>query len=621
MVIFGFYLTSFPMKIKIFVVISLYFLSILNIGAKTLDHELFLREMQNSSNQVYLQCLSKYDEYLSEFPDDIEVLIEKCKFIQFAQYSEDEEYNPNQTEFDNCVAYLTENFPDSPEVLIFQTSFLWGEELQAIFTKAEESIENNPEKWSDENLAALYFKMATSHYWNEETEQAYKYITKAIEKNDEHESSLEHVQILIEMGNKEEALNLLLTKNDTTKVTWELSQKANLLLQLEAYSEALELYEQINEIDSTFNNNLEIANTLEATGAFDSARPYLLADTSQHWDKELAIRNLLIHDIKYQDGAKCVQTYNSYRDLGYFTDSIGIYRLKIFFLHPFQPLKIRDFVSLFGFLLCIALLLVLPSIWILPIYFIGHYFKFLDKNQSLKTQWGLKAFWFVSAGYLLASFFSVFINPELLYSFLNSSYLSPELTENQMGLAALIFILLFSVFGFAPLYKKNLSILGGNSWSVGKSLLVALGLILVYKAVTTLYVQIGVLHFDLSIGKIASTFPIFLSSEQEVQALISTYGGLAGFFIVALLVPIYEEIIFRGVIFDACQKYLNANSAIAIQALLFATVHLDLFLFPAFFLFGIMTGVLRKKSGGLLSGIVFHIINNALAVIVLILQQ
>lgn len=603
--------------LRILIVLNIWFISTDFMHAKTLDHEIFLQEMKNSSDQVYQQCLNKYDAYLKMFPDDLMVHIEKCKFILYAQYDEVEEINPNQAEFDSCVSLLVEKYPNEPEVFVFQTTYLWGDKLSDLFEKAENSINENPLLWSKKNLAALYLKISLNYYWEEEYDKAHEYIIRAVNQDSTHRSSLEYARILIAINQKEEALNALLSIKDTTKIAWQLSEKADLLVQLEAYTEALKLYKLIDEIDSTYNNNSEIAKTLERVGEYSYARIYLISDTSQHWNKETAIRNLLIHDIKYHDGDKCIETYNTYRDFGYSVDPIGIYRIKILFLHPFQALKFRDVISILTFLLFLGLLILLPSIWILPVYFVGHHWSFIEKQKSFETLWGLKAFWFVSVGYLFSTLFTVFVDPEIIYSNFNSSYSTTEPNQDQIGLMALIFITVFATFGFASLYKKDSSILLSKLWNIRKSILVGIGVLIIYKIVIGIYVKIGASVFDIKLETIANIPNVILSSKQEVEALISSYGLLVGFIIVCILVPIYEEIIFRGVIFDACHHYINFNTANIIQSVLFAAIHMDLFLFPVFFLFGIITGILRKKSGGLLPGIVFHIANNALAVLIL----
>ena len=62
--------------------------------------------------------------------------IEKCKFIQLAQYDDNEDYNPNQEAFDSCSTNLVQMFPEHPEVIIFQTTYLWGDKLKSVKIKA-----------------------------------------------------------------------------------------------------------------------------------------------------------------------------------------------------------------------------------------------------------------------------------------------------------------------------------------------------------------------------------------------------------------------------------------------------------------------------------------------------
>jgi membrane protease YdiL (CAAX protease family) len=256
----------------------------------------------------------------------------------------------------------------------------------------------------------------------------------------------------------------------------------------------------------------------------------------------------------------------------------------------------------------------IPSIWILPVYFIGHKWNFLSRAKPFESDWGLKSFWFISFGLLLASFMTFFVEPELLNSIFSSSNYGAELNQEKSGLSSVIFILIFAFFGFATLYKTNLKVLLSSAWSIKKSVLMSLGIMLVYRIITGIYVRIGVNLFDVSIDELANIPQLFLTSRQDIESLIAFSGKGITFLLICLLVPLYEEIVFRGVILGSCQRYTNFNIANFIQATLFATVHMNLFLFPVFLLFGIVTGILRKKSDGLLGGIVFHIFNNILAI-------
>jgi len=602
--------------------ISILFYLVFTLGvlAQNLDSKFLIKDLEKSSNNLFKEYLNIYDDYLKQHPTDIKIQIEKCKFLQTAQYNEEEENNPNQEAADSCCAALIKAHPDHPEVLIFQTTFKWGDELKNVFATAKSSIERNPKAWSNKNLGILYKSMSDQSFADEELKQAYLYMQDAISKDAEYKFTIENARILLKMKKDKESLKVLLSMKDTTEQLWKLTQIADMLLELKAYQKALELYNKISKIDSSYNNNENIAKILEKVGQIDLARKCLVSDTAMSWQKETSIRNLLIHDLKYQNAAKCIDTYNKYRDFGISNDPLGIYRLKIFFSHPLQPWTFRDVLAILLFIIVILLLVLIPSIWILPVYFIGHKWNFLSRDKPFESDWGLKSFWFISFGLLFASFITFFVEPELLNSIFSSSNYGAELNQEKSGLSTVIFILIFAFFGFATLYKTNLRILLSSEWSITKSILMSFGIMLVYRIISVIYIRIGVNLFDVSIENLARIPQLFLTSRQEIEALIVYSGKGITFLLICLLVPIYEEIIFRGVILGSCQRYTNFPIANFIQATLFATIHMNLFLFPVFLLFGIITGILRKKSGGLLGGIVFHVFNNILALSVLLFK-
>ena len=114
-----------------------------------------------------------------------------------------------------------------------------------------------------------------------------------------------------------------------------------------------------------------------------------------------------------------------------------------------------------------------------------------------------------------------------------------------------------------------------------------------------------------------ATYFTLLSAKQEIILLLNEKGFLVAVLVVAILAPIYEEIIFRGIILNSVSKYVGFKTANVIQASLFGLIHYFLPLFPFYFVFGIVTGYLSKKTNGLLAGIIFHAINNFLTVVAL----
>lgn len=82
-----------------------------------------------------------------------------------------------------------------------------------------------------------------------------------------------------------------------------------------------------------------------------------------------------------------------------------------------------------------------------------------------------------------------------------------------------------------------------------------------------------------------------------------------------LLVPVAEELIFRGLIFNRMKRMLSANYAIVFSALLFALYHGN----PIQMLFAVPMALILawvyEKSGSFLCPVCFHIGSNLLAVL------
>jgi membrane protease YdiL (CAAX protease family) len=139
-----------------------------------------------------------------------------------------------------------------------------------------------------------------------------------------------------------------------------------------------------------------------------------------------------------------------------------------------------------------------------------------------------------------------------------------------------------------------------------------------FKVFSVIYIRIGVNLFDADLEALLNFGNLFMASRADIIALTTSYGSGVTLIVIGIIVPIYEEIVFRGVILKSCERYLNFKWANIFQAALFALIHENLFLFPIFFAFGIFTGLLVKKTGSLFGGILFHIINNLIAGVVII---
>ena len=91
------------------------------------------------------------------------------------------------------------------------------------------------------------------------------------------------------------------------------------------------------------------------------------------------------------------------------------------------------------------------------------------------------------------------------------------------------------------------------------------------------------------------------------------FGAALTFTVMAMLVPIFEELVFRCLLLGGMARHISFGWANLIQALLFATVHGDPPRFFFYFTMGLLAGGLVRKTRSLTPAIALHAINNGIA--------
>jgi uncharacterized protein len=86
--------------------------------------------------------------------------------------------------------------------------------------------------------------------------------------------------------------------------------------------------------------------------------------------------------------------------------------------------------------------------------------------------------------------------------------------------------------------------------------------------------------------------------------------------LVAVVVPIGEEIFFRGLALGALRRALNRHVAVVVSALFFALAHLQAVELLPILVLGLVLGYLYDLTGSLVPGMIAHGLNNLAAVLV-----
>ena len=97
-----------------------------------------------------------------------------------------------------------------------------------------------------------------------------------------------------------------------------------------------------------------------------------------------------------------------------------------------------------------------------------------------------------------------------------------------------------------------------------------------------------------------------LMGESQIEWIISAL-------IIILVAPIFEEIFFRGFIFKTLIERSKTWIAFLISGAIFAGIHLEFGTFMPLFILGLILNWIFFKTKSIYPGILFHIINNAIA--------
>ncbi|MFP4071955.1 MAG: CPBP family intramembrane glutamic endopeptidase [Desulfovibrionales bacterium] len=97
--------------------------------------------------------------------------------------------------------------------------------------------------------------------------------------------------------------------------------------------------------------------------------------------------------------------------------------------------------------------------------------------------------------------------------------------------------------------------------------------------------------------------PIFQTLDSPWPLLL---GG-------AVLIPVVEEVFFRGFLFTGLRERYGWQRAMVISALLFALVHLQFLAIPPIFVMGLIFAYLYQRSGSIWPATILHVAMNAMA--------
>jgi membrane protease YdiL (CAAX protease family) len=119
-------------------------------------------------------------------------------------------------------------------------------------------------------------------------------------------------------------------------------------------------------------------------------------------------------------------------------------------------------------------------------------------------------------------------------------------------------------------------------------------------------------------------YATYIVPDVEIQAMLNQLlkaipdtmpNNVLLFVAIAVIAPVLEEVLFRGLLQNSLANRMPTWAAIAIASAVFGVAHLDFNAFPPLMAMGIAFGYLYHKTGSLLVNIAMHMVNNAAAML------
>lgn len=116
----------------------------------------------------------------------------------------------------------------------------------------------------------------------------------------------------------------------------------------------------------------------------------------------------------------------------------------------------------------------------------------------------------------------------------------------------------------------------------------------------------------ISMSQITNLFPEY----EEVISGIINHDFYLTLLCVGILIPISEEILYRGILLNKLRNGFTISIAIIIQGILFGISHMNFIQGIYAFIIGAFFGYIVIWTGSLLSSIIMHIVVNSMSVII-----
>lgn len=558
------------------------------------DDAAALRNVQAAKTRAYQEALAHYTQALDAAPDDAAIAVSRCSFI--ANFTDDEygEWVESASDdYEACLQRLRTQWPNRPEAQLYLFEQNWDDDAP----EQGELLLKTAQAWPAPLRQRLFAALSARYTNNEQPGPARKLALQAARLGDAGTVPLA-VEQLIAQGDAAGAAALL-RGSPAADSSWRADKRLRAALAHQDPKVALA------ELNRYAKADFEIAPALAARAQLragnGAAALAALKDSVSSNEETRQVRfdaALAAHDSAL--AAEQVDITDM--------DALGPNLQRFAVLATQSPGALFTGPMLLTLLvlglIAIALAL-LPGALLLPVHYRGLWRRARGKPPIAPfATIGLRHAWL---GLFLLPFIPLLVcglwEPESLAALFSGDSLPPPgpLFRITLWSTAITLVLLFPL-----MYRMGRVTMFGNLAMLRQAGWVLAALVALYAVA---YLQGAWNQWRAGDNNTLQ--------KQMVDMLVnggtSQFGLLPAFFLVAVLVPVMEECIFRGLLLGGMARHMSFGWSNLVQAVLFALIHDDP---PRFFFYlamGLLAGGLVRKTRSLGPAIALHALNNALA--------
>lgn len=555
--------------------------------------EAALEQVRERKAAAYRDVLVQFDAALRASSDEPSVAVAKCEFI--GQFTDDEygEWVPSAADdLARCTASLHDRWPDAPAARLYALEQLWGEDAATL----GEQLLPKAGSWPPAYRARLMAHLA-SVLGDERKARAGELAWQATRLGDSSQVALA-VEHLASTGKHREAAALLAAA-PVAEEGWRAAER------IEAAMALADRHVAVREMRRHEAAGIEMDAGLVA-------RVYLAAGDIAHADRALrsAGADARFREARFdvalakRDMAAAAATIDI-TDTADFAASMQRFAL----LAAASPGTLASgpmLGAMFGALMLLAFMAIVPVLLLVPVHYRGLVLRVRGRAPSpLFDVVGLRHAWWGGALALsLPLLVAGVIEPRSLATLLGGEALpAPQ---------ALFRITLWSAVAGLALLSPVVARMGpriviGDSATLRASWRVPVAWAILF-CISALVAWVNSTLGDTSTAQ-----------TKMVDAMASVGRDLHGpamtLLLMAVLAPVFEELVFRGLLLGGMARHVGFAWANFAQSLLFAAIHDDPPRFVFYFAMGMLGGWLVRRTGALGPAIALHAANNALAVV------